>query len=403
MDTSLITGALHLDPNTLATIRECCKDAKSFSHLLSVLATQNPESQAPNPFQLLPQLGYWELDYTTGETYWSERVFELMGIPVQPPTEQLYYTLIHPNDRKYFTTLLNPNAHPPQNDFEYRIIRPSGEMRYLQTHGARINDAAGNCQRYLGIVYDVTERKQQEQARLHKQLEVYRSEILSGFIRNASHEFRTPLSILNTKIYMLERQLTSNEALMHLQGIRQQSDNILTLVESLVTLSRLDAMNTITMRQVCFKEVIDALKVRMKPRFAEKSLQVDFEVMDIPPHIYGNVEDLYCAFTALLENAIRYTPVGGAITVRQYQSGDYLRVEIEDTGSGIQPEDMPHIFERFYRVDKAHSTPGFGLGLSIAQRVIRLHHGEISVESQPGNGSCFRVKLPLTKNVEARR
>jgi PAS domain S-box-containing protein len=396
-----MTGALNLDPETLTTMRKCCKDAESFSHLLSTLSAHATQREAANPFQLLPQLGYWELDHHTGEIYWSERMFEMLGIAPQPPTEQLYYTLIHPNDRKLFSSLLNANAAAQQVDFEYRVIRPNGELRYQQAHGARLLDPALNLNRYIGIVYDITERKQQEQARMHKQLEHYRSEILSGFIRDASHEFRTPLSILNTKIYMLERQLTSNETLMHLQGIRSQSDSILALVESLVTLARLDAMSTITMRQVCFKEVLDALKVRMSSRFAEKSLKGEFDIMDVPPHLYGNVEDLYCAFTALLDNAIRYTPPGGTITIRQYQSGDYLRVEVQDTGSGIQPEDLPHIFNRFYRADKAHSTPGFGLGLPIAQRVIRLHHGDISVESQPGNGSCFRVKLPLTKQSRA--
>jgi signal transduction histidine kinase len=99
----------------------------------------------------------------------------------------------------------------------------------------------------------------------------------------------------------------------------------------------------------------------------------------------------------VLNNALRHTPTGGTITIRSRRLDDHALIEIADTGAGIHPEDLPHIFERFYRSDKAGTTRGFGLGLAIARNIIEQHQGTIEVESEPGTGSTFRIVVPLSR------
>ncbi len=104
-------------------------------------------------------------------------------------------------------------------------------------------------------------------------------------------------------------------------------------------------------------------------------------------------------FTNIVDNAIKYAPVGGSVEVRGASKGDQIIVEIEDTGTGIHPEEISRIFERFYQVDKSRSGGGrgTGLGLSIANEIIQAHGGSIDVKSQMGIGSCFKVKIPVVE------
>jgi len=116
-----------------------------------------------------------------------------------------------------------------------------------------------------------------------------------------------------------------------------------------------------------------------------------------PVQVYGDADQLKQAFVALLDNALKYTPYEGSISLSLVTGEGYATVKVSDTGIGILPEDLPHIFERFYRADRARSRDrgGSGLGLAIAQNIVQEHRGSIEVESTPGKGSTFIVRLPL--------
>jgi len=98
-----------------------------------------------------------------------------------------------------------------------------------------------------------------------------------------------------------------------------------------------------------------------------------------------------------LDNAVKYTPAGGKVWLKSWREKGKLVLEIKDTGIGISKTDLPHIFERFYRADKARAKGGFGLGLALAKRIIELHHGSVKVASQVGRGTTFIIKLPILK------
>jgi signal transduction histidine kinase len=122
---------------------------------------------------------------------------------------------------------------------------------------------------------------------------------------------------------------------------------------------------------------------------------VTLELTDAPPVIQADEQELHVALSKLVENAVQHTPRGGTVTLRTETRGEHAIVEVGDTGSGISEEDLPHVFERFYRGDKARTSRGAGLGLSIAQKIVEAHGGTVEVESVEGRGSTFKVRLPL--------
>jgi signal transduction histidine kinase len=136
--------------------------------------------------------------------------------------------------------------------------------------------------------------------------------------------------------------------------------------------------------------------MRMSPQAADKQLQLALDLADDLPPAQVDAVELGTALMNLVENAVRYTDPGASVTVRTRAERDCVLIEVSDTGIGIGQDDLPHIFERFYRADKARSTEtgGVGLGLAIALKIVEAHKGRIDVESVPGEGSTFRVALP---------
>jgi signal transduction histidine kinase len=218
---------------------------------------------------------------------------------------------------------------------------------------------------------------------------------MSEFIKDAAHEFRTPLSIIKSSAYLLERVTDQARRETLYANIHSEADSIVELVEGLTTTVRLDR-GADSDYQLCDpNNILSAALDTMRPRAAEKDLSLHLWLEENETLMEGSAEDLNLAFNCLLDNALRYSPAGGQIDVRSEQRGPVLVITIRDTGIGMTPEVQASAFERFYRADSAHSTRGFGLGLPIAQKVIENHRGSIAVDSAPGKGSTFTVILPL--------
>ncbi len=301
---------------------------------------------------------------------------------------------IHPDDVQRVVNALRIEMEggPLFND-EYRIIRPDGKIRHIWARDNALWNDAGEIYRIIGIAEDITERKLAEKQMLEITLERERVRILSDFINDASHEFRTPLSIINTKLYLLGRTEDEERRAGYMQNIRDQIDDIVTLLESLVLMSKLDLSDN-SLMNVQLDEVLHLLGNEMTESAAARDMTLTYELTETTPPIFGNFENIYRVFSNILENALRYTPPGGYITVRKYMEELSVVIEIEDNGQGIAADEMPQIFKSFFRGDAAHTTRGFGLGLPLAQRIIESYHGRIEVTSEVGKGSIFRVFLP---------
>lgn len=269
-----------------------------------------------------------------------------------------------------------------------------GEEHFWLTYKFPFRDSQGH--HFLaGMTIDITERKQALNRALALAIERERVQILSHFIENTSHEFKTPLSILQTSLYLLEKQTDPDKQKQYVEKIREQIGSLVRLVEELVRMTELDDLTQVKRQKVDFNLLVEEAAARVQSRAEAKRLVLTCQLESSLPLIDADADWAGEMLVEILDNAIRYTPEGGTVTVQTRLSEEYLVVEIQDSGVGISPDVLPHIFERFYRADEAHSTRGFGLGLAIAKKVAELHEGEIRVKSEVGKGSTFTILLPV--------
>jgi PAS domain S-box-containing protein len=243
-------------------------------------------------------------------------------------------------------------------------------------------------------VLDISAQKQAEQQRLALALEKERVQILTRFITQASHEFRTPLSNINTQAYLLTRLAEPDKKEQYLRQIEAQVKIISELVDELTTMTRLDSSDHWMMSRVDLNQVLQDASQSAMTDAPEEHPDMILKLSEKRLSLQGNPDYLKHAFKRILGNALRYTPADGTVTVRSTANDGALLIEISDTGIGISEKVLPRIFERFYRQDVAGKTRGIGLGLPIAKTIIERHKGRIEVESEEGKGSIFRIILP---------
>jgi heavy metal sensor kinase len=218
------------------------------------------------------------------------------------------------------------------------------------------------------------------------------------FTSDASHELRTPLAVIEAESSLaLQKERPSSDYRQSLETISQESRRMSSLINQLLTLARADAgKEQWNFTEVDIGKLITDLSADVEVLCQEKGLSFKLgQTQDLV--VKGDEARLRELFMNLLDNAIRYTPSPGTVSVSLRREGQMAAVATMDTGIGIPAEDIPFIFERFYRVDKSRSRTegGSGLGLAICQHIAEIHGGKIEVESQVGTGSTFSVWLPL--------
>ncbi len=222
------------------------------------------------------------------------------------------------------------------------------------------------------------------------------------FTSDASHELRAPLAVIKAEASLaLEKDRDPQAYRKSLEAVSQEADNMSVVINQLLTLARADAeKERLEFIKLDMAEFLRDLCVDMEILCREKGLRLHLERFD-KLLVRGNKRGLKNLIHNLLSNAIRYTPKGGAISVMLRKKGNMAVVSVTDTGIGIPSDDLPFIFERFYRVDKARSRDegGSGLGLAICQHIADIHGGSIEVESQVKKGSTFQVKLPCKSSA----
>lgn len=226
------------------------------------------------------------------------------------------------------------------------------------------------------------------------------------FVANVSHDLRTPLtSIQGYAQAILDGAAQDPDSQRHAaRVIYEESDRLRRLVEGLLDLARLDAGQMVfSMGLVDVAAVVRGVVERLSLKAVEKGIRLESQLGDVPL-LLADADRLAQIFTNLVDNAIQHTPPGGAVSVTSRAEPQWAVVHVKDTGPGIPPEDLPRIFDRFYQVDKsrAHGPGrGAGLGLAISREIVQAHGGTLTVESIPGQGSCFSVRLPLARPNDA--
>lgn len=224
---------------------------------------------------------------------------------------------------------------------------------------------------------------------------------MAQFTANASHELRTPIALMRTttEVALLRANASAETYREALHCILSETEKSTDLLEDMLQLARSDsASRSLNLKPVDPSSGIEQVCEGIEPLAREKALDLRCEGVHSRVLVAGDAAYLRRLWLILLDNAIKYTPAGGAIQFTWRMAPDNTFVcEVRDSGIGIADEDLPRIFERFYRADKARSRhqTGAGLGLAIAHWIVEAHHGSIQVESAPGQGSVFRVLIPL--------
>jgi two-component system, OmpR family, phosphate regulon sensor histidine kinase PhoR len=208
------------------------------------------------------------------------------------------------------------------------------------------------------------------------------------FVANVSHELRTPLTVVHGYLDMLDPTEHPDWAPM-LAEMQRQSQRMTQLVEDLLTLSRLEAQDRLADESVAMGPMLNTLRREAEALSQGRHAVVVEDAADID--LWGSTKELHSAFSNLVSNAVRYTPVGGTITIRFAHEGSGAVLSVRDTGYGIPAAHLPRITERFYRVSTSRSreSGGTGLGLSIVKHVLNLHQARLGIRSEVGRGSEF--------------
>jgi heavy metal sensor kinase len=227
---------------------------------------------------------------------------------------------------------------------------------------------------------------------------------LHRFSADASHELRTPLTILHGELEaMAQREDLPGAVRDGLGSTLEETERLSKIVENLLTISRLEAGEARVERtQLDLSEITRNTAEQMRLLADEKSIALTVAAAD-PVQVEGDRSRLKQVVVNLLDNAIKYTPNGGAVEIATSNRDGHALIEVRDNGLGIAPSDLPHVFERFYRTDKARSRElgGSGLGLSIVKSIIVAHGGEVTVSSEEAAGAQFTVTLPSAHTTKA--
>ena len=223
------------------------------------------------------------------------------------------------------------------------------------------------------------------------------------FTADASHELRTPVALIRATAELALRSEREPEYYRaSLSTIESEATRMTDLTESLLVLARTDS-NSVEMPlgPVDLNRIITEVAALSRPAAETRGLTLNAMPVGGPATVLANEAGIRRLLFILLDNAFKHTPSGGTVTLSTKLAEGKVTISVCDSGEGISSEDLPHIFERFYRADRSRSSNGAGLGLSIAQMIADLHGSKIEVESTVGSGSCFCLSLNLqTQPVE---
>jgi heavy metal sensor kinase len=230
---------------------------------------------------------------------------------------------------------------------------------------------------------------------------------ITQFTADASHELRAPVSLIRTtaEVAIQKRDRTAQEYFEALEEVLEESERTSQVVDSLMLLARADSgRENLEGARIDAGAVVKGAAEQGEKLARTHGLKFNSTLPGSPVFIQADADALRRALLILLDNAVKYTPEGGSVRIALETTGGFAVVSVSDTGIGIAKEDVTHVFDRFWRADKARSREqgGAGLGLSIAKWIVDIHGGSIDVESEPGKGSIFHLRVPLDQRKEGR-
>jgi two-component system, OmpR family, phosphate regulon sensor histidine kinase PhoR len=307
---------------------------------------------------------------------------EIFQVDLEDSLNKLYYEVIEQEEichviAEVFRTEQKVSKH---------LLLPLGiERRYFDVYGIPIIGINNAWKGVLLVFHDITEIKKLEQMR-------------KDFVANVSHELKTPVtSIKGFSETLMDGAMNNRDTLeAFLSIINKESNRMQSLIQDLLDFSKIEQQEfKLNIQDFDLYELIKEVIMMLNKKAKSKDVRLEHEFNREELYIQGDHDRLKQVFINIITNAILYTPPNGYVKVSLYDYEKTVKVHIKDTGVGIKQEEIPRIFERFYRVDRARSrdSGGTGLGLAIVKHLVEAHHGNISVKSAPGEGSEFIIEL----------
>jgi PAS domain S-box-containing protein len=347
-------------------------------------------------------IGTFERDLVTGEIKWSTSQEMLYGLAPGSfgGKSEDWTQRVHPGDLPRVEAEMEYAAqtHLPL-DIEFRVIRPDGAVRWIASKARAFTDESGKAQRLLGVNIDITERKKAEEALL----EADRRK--DEFLAMLGHELRNPLGVINTSAQLLTLKGPRDPALVQLREmIARQVEHMSRMLDDLLDVSRITRGQIRLKIESCdFSEIVRNIIGDHKVHFDESGVRLIADLPDSPLWVRGDPTRLAQIVANLLYNADKFTDRGGVVRLCLVEApGPTALLTVSDTGIGIEPEILKHVFEPFIQSDHSidRSRGGLGLGLALVKGLVELHGGQVSARSEGlGQGSEFGISLPLDQQA----
>ncbi len=288
---------------------------------------------------------------------------------------------------------------------ENPVVTKSGALRCIAWHNTLLRDERGHIVGTLSAGEDITERREAEQLRLEKLNAEAASRAKSTFLANMSHEIRTPMNAILGFTQLLHGDAELTPRLRgHVEVIHRNGEHLLSLINSILELSKIEAGHaTLAHEDFNLRGLLNDIQSLFSLRVAEKRLSFRLDIdAGVPTLVHGDPVKIRQILSNLVANAVKFTARGGIVVqvVTQEEGGDdlNLRIRVVDTGCGIPAEEMPRLFRAFEQTDTGRRIgQGSGLGLAISREYARLHGGDITVKSDPGEGSVFDVVVRVRR------
>jgi PAS domain S-box-containing protein len=340
------------------------------------------------------RMGVWDWQVGADAVHWSDGMFELLGLPrATVPSATRFMSMVLDEDRAAVQAAVAEALVAGDFAHEFRMRRGDGNVIWVAGRGAAVRDASGRALRLLGANFDITERKHAEAARDAA------SQRKDDFLAMLAHELRNPLAAIGAAADVLPRA-TEQPAVLAAGGIiGRQVRHLARMIDDLVDLARIQR-GRVTLR----REAIDVIAAlhgaieQAEPGIAARGQSLALSAPDAPVVVVADAIRLAQVFANLLANATQYSAPGARIDLRVVPCGQGVDVVVEDSGAGIDPAVLPHVFEPFTQgprsLDRAQG--GLGLGLALVKSLVEMHGGSVRAESAgPGCGARFTVRLPV--------
>jgi PAS domain S-box-containing protein len=346
-------------------------------------------------------IGLWYCDLPFDELDWNNKVKEHFGLaPDARVTIDTFFERLHPEDRERTRVAIDESiARRTPYDIEYRTVGLDGRQRWIRAIG-RTTYQDDRPIRFDGITIDVTERLMQAEALREA------DRLKDEFLATLAHELRNPLAPLRNGLEIMKLAADDGVAVERARAtMERQLGQMVRLVDDLLDVSRISTGKLMLRRErALLSTVLQSAIETSRPLCDASRHELAILLSDEPLYVDADVTRLSQVFANLLNNAAKYTPPGGRITVRVIASHEHVTVSIRDNGIGIPLEMLPRVFEMFTQVRKVSDTSGtgLGLGLTIVEQLVRMHGGTVEARSDgEGRGSEFLVTLPRLAAISA--